>query len=227
MEVDRYARPDERPQRFSGAPSSGTGFLETWLESLAPSPWGAHAGISPWGAHAAAASSPTSDLTPLPKSKRAPLYTPSQRVRRDASRWTLVQAVLAPMQFAICAASLLLIVRYLVTGEGYGLATGSILLKTAALYAIMVTGSAWEKDVFGKWLFAPAFFWEDVVSMVVIALQTAYVACLVMGWGSPAEQMTIAIAAYGAYAVNASQFLMKLRSARLEAGPARGRVAAA
>ena len=128
----------------------------------------------------------------------------------------MVQAVLAPLQFAACVVSLCLIVRYLLTGHGYALATGSILLKTTALYAIMITGSIWEKDVFGKWLFAPAFFWEDMVSMLVLALQTAYVVALLRGWGSPAEQMAIAIAAYTAYAVNASQFLMKLRAARLD-----------
>jgi 3-vinyl bacteriochlorophyllide hydratase len=131
----------------------------------------------------------------------------------------MVQAVLAPLQFAACAVSFILIVRYLLTGHGYALATGSILLKTFALYAIMITGSIWEKDVFGKWLFARAFFWEDVVSMLVLALQTTYVAALVFGWGTPAEQMTIAVAAYAAYAVNASQFLMKLRAARLGSVP--------
>ena len=93
---------------------------------------------------------------------------------------------------------------------------GSILLKTVALYAIMITGSIWEKQVFGRWLFAPAFFWEDVVSMLVLGLQTTYVAVFLNGWGSPAQQMTIAIAAYAAYFVNASQFVMKLRAARLD-----------
>ena len=234
MEVDRHASQNQpwpqearrRTQSVRSTPSSLAHRVEVWLESLAPSPWGAHAGISPWGAHLLANSAQSSELTDRTKTGRTSLYTAEQRVRRDASPWTVVQGVLAPLQFAICAASLLLIVRYLATGEGYALATGSILLKTAALCAIMVTGSIWEKDVFGKWLFAPAFFWEDVVSLVVIALQTAYVACLVMGWGAPAEQMTIAIAAYGAYAINASQFLMKLRAARLDAAPVRGRVAA-
>ena len=131
----------------------------------------------------------------------------------------MVQAVLAPLQFAVCAASLFLILRYLTTGQGYALATGSILLKTVALYGIMITGSIWEKVVFGKWLFARAFFWEDVVSMLVLALQTTYVAALFMHWGSPAEQMAIALAAYAAYAINASQFLMKLRAARKDAAP--------
>ena len=194
--------------------------LDGWLGGVAACPWGAHAGYSPLGAQNTMWSSPTvtspPDLPPKSKQARVQLYTSTERARRDASPWTMVQAVLAPLQFAACAVSLLLIVRYLLTGHGYALATGSILLKTAALYAIMITGSIWEKDVFGKWLFAPAFFWEDMVSMVVLALQTAYVVALLRGWGSPAEQMAIAIAAYTAYAVNASQFLMKLRAARLD-----------
>ena len=47
-------------------------------------------------------------------------------------------------------------------------------VKTLALYAIMITGSIWEKVVFDKWLFAHAFFWEDVFSMLVLALHTGY-----------------------------------------------------
>jgi 3-vinyl bacteriochlorophyllide hydratase len=147
---------------------------------------------------------------------RRPLYTPEERVRRDASRWTLVQGILAPLQFLAFAVSVALVVRYLTTGQGYETATASILVKTGLLYAIMITGSIWEKDVFGKWLFAPAFFWEDAVSMVVIGLQTAYVAALINNWGSPRDQMMIAMAAYATYAINAAQFLLKLRAARLE-----------
>ena len=45
----------------------------------------------------------------------------------------------------------------------------------------MITGSIWEKDVFGRYLFAPAFFWEDVFSMLVLALHTAYLAALFSG----------------------------------------------
>ena len=123
---------------------------------------------------------------------------------------------LGPDQFLVFAVSLGLVIRYLATGQGYALATGSILVKTAALYAIMITGSIWEKVVFGKWLFARAFFWEDVFSMLVLALQTAYVVALMKGWGLPSQQMMIAVAAYAAYVVNASQFLMKLRAARLQ-----------
>ena len=104
----------------------------------------------------------------------APLYTPEERRRRDASPWTLVQGVLAPVQFAVFLVSLGLIMRYLLTGEGLAAATVSVCVKTLVLYAIMITGSIWEHEVFGRYLFARAFFWEDVVSMLVLALHTGY-----------------------------------------------------
>ncbi len=147
-------------------------------------------------------------------SGETPLYTAEERRRRDASPWTLVQGVLAPLQFLVCLASLALVIRYLATGEGLAVATLSVLVKTAALYAIMVTGSIWEKAVFGRYLFAPAFYWEDMVSMLVLALHTASVALLLTHRGSPAAQFTIALAGYAAYAVNATQFVLKLRAAR-------------
>jgi 3-vinyl bacteriochlorophyllide hydratase len=106
------------------------------------------------------------------------------------------------------------VLRYLATGEGFALATASIVLKTFLLYTIMVTGSIWERDVFGRWLFAPAFFWEDVFSMAVLALHTAYLVALFSGSASPSQQMWIALAAYFTYLVNAGQFLLKLRAAR-------------
>ncbi len=145
-----------------------------------------------------------------------PLYTVDERRRRDETVWTLVQAVLAPTQFFIFLVSLVLVTRFLVTGEGEGAATVSVVVKTIALYAIMITGSIWEKVVFGRYLFAPAFFWEDVFSMLVLALHTAYLAALAFGWLAPRPLMLLALAAYATYVVNATQFLLKLRAARLD-----------
>jgi 3-vinyl bacteriochlorophyllide hydratase len=145
------------------------------------------------------------------------LYTPEERRRRDESPWTLVQGILAPLQFLIFFVSLGLVLRYLATGEGLWLADASIVAKTAALYAIMITGSIWEKEVFGRWLFAPAFYWEDVFSMLVLALHTAYLVMLLGGFGSIEERLWVALAAYAAYVINAGQFLLKLRAARLQA----------
>ncbi|MBE7198710.1 MAG: 2-vinyl bacteriochlorophyllide hydratase [Parafilimonas terrae] len=146
----------------------------------------------------------------------APLYTAEERTRRDASPWTLVQGILAPLQFAIFLVSLVLVLRTLATGEGAGTALASVVVKTVALYAIMVTGSIWEKDVFGRYLFAPAFYWEDVVSMLVLALHTAYLAALWTGALGERSLLLLALAAYATYVVNAGQFVLKLRAARLQ-----------
>lgn len=153
------------------------------------------------------------------------LYTPAERRRRDASPWTLVQGILAPIQFVVFLASLGLVLRYLATGEGLTAATVSVVAKTLILYTIMVTGSIWEKVVFGKWLFAPAFFWEDVVSMLVIALHTAYLVMLLGHFGTLEARLTVALAAYLTYVVNAAQFLLKLRAARLQAQTLKGAAA--
>jgi 3-vinyl bacteriochlorophyllide hydratase len=142
------------------------------------------------------------------------LYTPEERVRRDATKWTLVQGILAPVQFAVFLISLGLVVRYLTLGDGLSVATASIVIKTLLLYAIMITGSIWEREVFGCYLFAPAFFWEDVFSFLVLALHTAYLVALFAGIGDPRQQMLLALAAYASYFVNATQFILKLRAAR-------------
>lgn len=155
--------------------------------------------------------------TRAPAATPAPLYTPAQRARRDATRWTVVQGILAPLQFVVFLVSLALVLRYLATGAGYDIATLSIIAKTAILLVIMITGAIWEKVVFGQYLFAPAFFWEDVFSFAVIALHLLYVFALLAGGYAPETLMWIALAAYATYVVNAAQFVWKLRQARLGA----------
>ena len=151
-----------------------------------------------------------------PKATRPPLYTPAERQRRDRTVWTLVQGVLAPVQFLVFLVSLGLVLRWLATGQGYDAATASVVIKTLTLYTIMLTGCIWEKVVFGRWLFAPAFFWEDVFSMLVLALHTAYLVALATGALDARALMGLALAAYASYVVNATQFILKLRAARLD-----------
>jgi len=122
------------------------------------------------------------------------LYTPEQRAKRDATRWTLVQGVLAPVQFLVFLVSLYLVVNSLKTGENTEWALASVVLKTLVLYTIMITGCIWEKVVFDKYLFAHAFFWEDVVN----------------------DQLLLALTAYITYGINAAQYIRKLRMARLQ-----------
>ena len=145
------------------------------------------------------------------------IYTDEQRSRRDSTGWTTVQGVLAPLQFVVFAISLILLLRYLHTGTGYEVATISILVKTVILYAIMVTGAIWEKVVFGQYLLAPSFFWEDVFSFFVIAAHTAYVVTLLTNLLEPELLVYMALLAYFLYLINAVQFIYKFRMARYAA----------
>lgn len=151
-----------------------------------------------------------------PSASSRALYTPDERRRRDESVWTLVQGILAPVQFLVFLVSLGLILRFLATGQGLFAAQISIVVKTLTLYAIMVTGSIWEKKVFGRYLFAGPFFWEDVFSILVLALHTAYLVALFTAALTADQLMALALAAYVTYVINAGQFLWKLRLARLD-----------
>lgn len=150
------------------------------------------------------------------KKDRDLLYTADEKKRRDETIWTLVQGVLAPLQFFVFLVSTYLVIRYLNTGEGYQIATISVIFKTSILMLIMVTGAIWEKVVFGQYLLAPAFFWEDIVSFFVIFLHIAYVLALWINLFSEQQLMLLALVAYVAYFVNALQFLIKLRAARVQ-----------
>ena len=150
------------------------------------------------------------------KKDRDLLYTAEEKKRRDETIWTLVQGVLAPLQFFVFLVSTYLVIRYLNTGEGYQIATISVIFKTSILMLIMVTGAIWEKVVFGQYLLAPAFFWEDIVSFFVIFLHIAYVLALWINLFSEQQLMLLALVAYVAYFVNALQFPIKLRAARMQ-----------
>ena len=151
-----------------------------------------------------------------PPRVRRPLYTPQERARRDATVWTLVQGLLAPVQFLVFLISLALVLRFLFTAEGHAAATASVVIKTLTLYTIMLTGCIWEKVVFGRYLFAPAFYWEDVFSMLVLALHTLYLVVVYTEALDARHQMLLALAAYATYVINATQFLLKMRAARLD-----------
>ena len=189
--------PERKRNGSAGMRSDGALFTRM-ISALDGSPWGASTGRS----------------AAVRRAPAPPLYTPEERRRRDATPWTLVQGILAPVQFAVFLISLGLVLHYLMTGTGLGAANGSIVIKTFTLYAIMITGSVWENAVFGRYLFARSFFWEDVFSMLVLALHTAYLAALATGWLEPRELMLLALSAYASYVVNAAQFILKLRAAR-------------
>ena len=81
---------------------------------------------------------------------------------------------LAPLQFVVFLVSLGFVLNYLLYGTYESAASVSVVMKTSILCLIMVTGSIWEKAVFDKYLFAKPFYWEDVVSIVVVFLHLLY-----------------------------------------------------
>ena len=61
----------------------------------------------------------------------------------------------------------------------------------------------------------PSFpFGKAAFSMLVLALHTAYLVALAFDLLGDRPLMYLALAAYATYAINATQFLLKLRAAR-------------
>ena len=142
-------------------------------------------------------------------------YTAEQLARRDNSKWTLVQAVLAPIQFLAFIVSLVLVTRYLLTGDGYMVANISVLIKISLLWLITVTGMIWEKEIFDHWFLAPQFFWEDVGNAVAMVLHNLYFVARWLDWSDRAV-MWLMLVAYIGYIFNMAQFIMKGLQARNE-----------
>lgn len=136
------------------------------------------------------------------------MYTPEQFARRQATPWTKVQYVLAPIQFLVFLGSLALVLRYLSTGEGYWITTVTVWVKIALLWALTISGMLWEKDVYGHYFMAKEFFWEDLGNLVAIITHNAYFVVQGLGWDERGV-MTVMLIAYITYMINAVQFIVK------------------
>ncbi|MBK8987091.1 MAG: 2-vinyl bacteriochlorophyllide hydratase [Chloroflexi bacterium] len=135
-------------------------------------------------------------------------YTAEQLEKRNESKWTIVQAVLAPIQFLAFIISFFLVIRYLLTGNGFVIANISVLIKIGLLWLITFTGMIWEKEVFGQWFLAPQFFWEDVGNAIAMIMHNLYFWARWQDWSQQAI-MTLMLVAYTTYLVNSAQFVYK------------------
>ena len=140
-------------------------------------------------------------------------YTAEQLAKRNASVWTRVQMMLAPLQFLAFLVSLTLVIRYLLTGDGYLITNLSVLLKITLLWLITVTGMIWEKEIFGHWFLAPQFFWEDVGNAVAMLMHNLYFLAVWLGWSHQAV-MTLMLIAYISYLFNCAHFVSRGLQAR-------------
>jgi 3-vinyl bacteriochlorophyllide hydratase len=140
-----------------------------------------------------------------------PRYTPEQLEKRNASKWTTSQAILAPIQFLIFLAGLTVTYLY---SQGIWITdftwiTTFVILKTAMLVLIFVTGGFFELEVFGQFAFAHEFFWEDFGSAIAMIVHISY---FILFWMGLDEKMLITTAylAYLSYLINAAQFVIRL-----------------
>ncbi len=136
-------------------------------------------------------------------------YSAEQIERRRQSRWTMVQIIGAPIQLLIFLISFGFVIYSLSSnGQGFEITNITILVKIATLYFMFITGMLWEKDVFGHYVFAAEFFWEDFVSALLLTTHTAYLVALLLG-APKSVLLVVVIIAYINYLFNASQYFVK------------------
>ena len=140
-----------------------------------------------------------------------PRYTPEQLAKRNASKWTTVQAILAPIQFLMFLTGLT--VTYLYQSgiwiDDFTWITVFVVLKTLMLVLIFVTGGFFELEVFGQFAFAHEFFWEDFGSAIAMIVHLGYFVLFYMGLDENTLIWT-ALLAYLSYLINAAQFVIRL-----------------
>jgi 3-vinyl bacteriochlorophyllide hydratase len=137
-------------------------------------------------------------------------YTAEQLERKAKTKWTLVQYIGAPIQILILFISLGFVLYTLFVADDLFVVTNfTIIFKTCFLYFMFITGMFWEKVVIGKYYLSQEFFWEDVMSTLVLILHTAYVAALLSGVSDHKALMIVILVAYFTVLVNAMQYLVK------------------
>jgi 3-vinyl bacteriochlorophyllide hydratase len=142
------------------------------------------------------------------------MYTADQLARRERSKWTRVQIILAPIQFIAFLISFGLVIHYLLTGQGYLVTTISIWVKISLIWALTITGMLWEYDMYDHYFMAKEFFWEDLGNLIAILTHNAY---FVAKWVGADERtvMWVMVFAYVTYLFNAAQFVVRgIRSGR-------------
>jgi 3-vinyl bacteriochlorophyllide hydratase len=140
-----------------------------------------------------------------------PRYTPEQLAKRNASIWTEIQILLAPVQFVIFLTGIALNTLYannVIHIEFYWISV-ALLFKTLFFVVLFITGMFFEKDLFGHWVFSKEFFWEDVGSSIATVFHFLF---FVLAWkGFPENVLVVgAYMAYLSYIINALQYLARI-----------------
>ncbi len=140
-----------------------------------------------------------------------PRYTPEQLAKRNASVWTDIQIILAPIQFLLFVAGLTTTLFY-ANGflvEGFYWVSIAILFKTLFFALLFTTGMFFEKEIFDQWVYSPEFLWEDIGSTVAAFFHLLY---FFLAYFNADREVLIwdAYLAYLTYVLNALQYLTRI-----------------
>ncbi|MEC9487300.1 MAG: 2-vinyl bacteriochlorophyllide hydratase [Prosthecochloris sp.] len=139
-----------------------------------------------------------------------PRYTPEQLAKRNASIWTDIQIILAPLQFFVFLTGVIVTSLY-AAGiiQTFYWVSIAILFKTLFFALLFITGMFFEKEIFNKWVYSKEFLWEDVGSTVAGAFHLLY---FIMAWMGYSNDVLVweAYLAYFTYIVNALQYLVRI-----------------
>jgi len=141
-----------------------------------------------------------------------PRYTPEQLVKRNASIWTDIQIILAPIQFLFFVAGVmttLLFANNLIDIRYFYWVSIAILFKTLFFALLFITGMFFEKEVFNKWVYSKEFLWEDIGSTIAAFFHLLYFFLAYFGASNEVLIMD-AFLAYFTYVINALQYLVRI-----------------
>ncbi|MDX2128114.1 MAG: 2-vinyl bacteriochlorophyllide hydratase [Chloroherpetonaceae bacterium] len=139
-----------------------------------------------------------------------PRYTPEQLRLRNASIWTKIQIILAPIQFFVFLGGLVITYLYYIDQiHDFYWVTIGVAVKTLFFIILFVTGAFFEKEVFGEWVFSPEFYWEDVGSSIAMGIHFLYF-ILAIFIHDREVLVWAAFAAYISYLLNALQYLIRI-----------------
>jgi 3-vinyl bacteriochlorophyllide hydratase len=144
----------------------------------------------------------------------------SVRDRRKASIWTLIHPLFAIGQLLAFLVSVGLFFAYLCGKVPFHAVHVSVLVKIGLMIGAVLTGSFWERDVFGYWWFAPEFLFEDVMTLVVFITQMSYLAMVI----AHPQMMTVILGilsfAYLVYLANVAQYIHRTQTMKKETAAA-------
>ncbi|MCF8215241.1 MAG: 2-vinyl bacteriochlorophyllide hydratase [Chlorobium sp.] len=140
-----------------------------------------------------------------------PRYTPEQLAKRNASIWTDIQIILAPIQFLVFIVGVSITALYansLFISSFYWVSV-AILFKTLFFALLFITGMFFEKEIFNKWVYSKEFLWEDIGSTIAAGFHLLYFVLAYLGYP---EDVLIweAFLAYLTYVLNALQYLVRI-----------------